>query len=300
MNRFYGTGVAMVTPFDTDGQVDYHGLRNLINYLIDGGVEYLVSIGTTGESATLSKEEKKKVWAFTTEVNNGRVGLVAGIGGNNTHDIVEEVKHFDTTGYDAILSASPYYNKPTQEGIYQHYKAIAEASELPIILYNVPGRTGSNISAETTIRLAYDIKNIIGIKEASGIFDQFNQIMRDKPNDFLFISGDDPVTLPMIALGAVGVISVIGNAIPRQFSDMIRLCLKGDFKTAQKAHSAFIEFTRMMFVEGSPAGVKTALKYLGVCDEGVRLPLVQVSSSLAEKIIKETQKISQQNLTSVS
>ncbi|MDB5135425.1 MAG: 4-hydroxy-tetrahydrodipicolinate synthase [Mucilaginibacter sp.] len=293
MNKFHGTGVAMVTPFDAGGQVDYQGLKKLINYLIDNGIEYLVSLGTTGESATLNQEEKKKIWAFTAEVNNGRVNLIAGIGGNNTHEIVEQVKQFDTTGYDAILSASPYYNKPTQEGIYQHYKAIAEASALPIILYNVPSRTGSNITAETTVRLAQDIKNIIGIKEASGNFDQFNQIMRDKPDDFLFISGDDPVTLPMIALGAVGVISVIGNAIPRQFSDMIRLCLKGNFKAAQKGHSGLIEFTRMMFVEGSPAGVKAALKYLDVCDDGVRLPLVGISSSLTDKIIKETQQITQ-------
>jgi 4-hydroxy-tetrahydrodipicolinate synthase len=293
MDKFHGTGVAMVTPFNAYGQVDYQGLKNLINYLIDNGVDYLVSLGTTGESATLNKEEKKKIWAFTAEVNNGRVSLIAGIGGNNTHEVVEQVKQFDTTGYDAILSASPHYNKPTQEGIYQHYKAIAEASALPIILYNVPSRTGSNITAETTVRLAHDFKNIIGIKEASGNFDQFNQIMRDKPDDFLFISGDDPVTLPMIALGAVGVISVIGNAIPRQFSDMIRLCLKGDFKAAQKGHFNLIEFTRMMFVEGSPAGVKAALKYLNICDDGVRLPLVGVSSSLTDKIIKETQRITQ-------
>jgi 4-hydroxy-tetrahydrodipicolinate synthase len=293
MNKFYGTGVAMVTPFDAEGQVDYPALRNLINYLIDGGVEYLVSLGTTGESVTLNKEEKKKVWAYTAEVNNGRVGLVAGIAGNNTREVVEEVKAFNTKGYDAILSASPNYNKPTQEGIYQHYKAIAEASELPIILYNVPGRTGSNVSAETTVRLAHDIKNIIGIKEASGNFDQLNQIMRDKPEDFLVISGDDPITLPMIALGGNGVISVVGNALPRQFSDMVRLCLKGDYKAARKSHLALVEFARMMFTEGSPAGVKTALKYLGVCSDGVRLPLVQVSSTLAEKIIKETQKITQ-------
>jgi 4-hydroxy-tetrahydrodipicolinate synthase len=293
MNKFYGTGVAMVTPFDTEGQVDYPALRNLINYLIDGGVEYLVSLGTTGESVTLSKEEKKKVWAYTAEVNNGRVGLVAGIAGNNTREVVEEVQAFSTKGYDAILSASPNYNKPTQEGIYQHFKAIAKASELPIILYNVPGRTGSNVSAETTVRLAHDIKNIIGIKEASGNFDQLNQIMRDKPEDFLVISGDDSITLPMIALGGNGVISVVGNALPSQFSDMVRLCLKGDFKAAQKNHFALVEFARMMFTEGSPAGVKTALKYLGVCNDGVRLPLVQVSSTLAEKIIKETQKITQ-------
>lgn len=291
MNRFYGTGVAMVTPFDADGQVDYQALKNLIDHLIDGGVEYLVSLGTTGESVTLSKEEKKKIWAFTAEVNNGRVGLIAGIAGNNTLEVVEEIKKFDTTGYDAILSASPNYNKPTQEGIYQHYKAIAGASALPVILYNVPGRTGSNIAAETTVRLAKDFKNIIGIKEASGNFDQLNQIMRDKPENFLMISGDDPISLPMIALGGVGVISVIGNALPRQFSDMIRLCLQGDFKAAQKGHSSLIEFTRMMFAEGSPAGVKTSLKYLGICGDTVRLPLVQVSAKLAEKIIQETKSL---------
>lgn len=292
MDRFYGTGVAMVTPFGADGQVDYPALSNLINYLIDGGVEYLVSLGTTGESATLSKDEKKKVFAFTAEVNKGRLPLVAGIAGNNTHEVVENIKHFDTTGYDAILSASPYYNKPSQEGIYQHYKAIAEASALPIILYNVPSRTGSNIAAETTIRLAHDFKNIIAIKEASGNFDQINQIMRDKPENFLMISGDDPVSLPMIALGAAGVISVVGNALPRQFSDMIRLCLKGDFKSAQKGHLDVIDFTRMMFAEGSPAGIKTALKQLGICGDTVRLPLVQVSQKLTEKIVLETQRIS--------
>lgn len=297
MNRFYGTGVAMVTPFQTDGQVDYPGLSSLINHLIDGGVEYLVSLGTTGENATLNKDEKKKVFAFTAEVNNGRVPLVAGIAGNNTHEVVNDIRNFDTTGYSAILSASPNYNKPTQEGIYQHYKAIAEASPLPVILYNVPSRTGSNIAAETTVRLAQDFKNIIGIKEASGNFDQLNQIMRDKPEDFLVISGDDPISLPMIALGGVGVISVVANALPRQFSDMIRLCLKGDFKAAQKNHCDFIDFTRMMFAEGSPAGVKTALKYLGVCGDTLRLPLVQVSPNLAEKIILDTQRITSQVLT---
>jgi 4-hydroxy-tetrahydrodipicolinate synthase len=222
---------------------------------------------------------------------NGRVALIAGIGGNNTLEVVEEVKQFDVAGYAAILSASPNYNKPTQEGIYQHYKAIAKASTLPIILYNVPSRTGSNISAQTTVRLAHDFDNIIGIKEASGNFDQFNEIMRDKPDDFLFISGDDPVTLPMIALGAVGVISVVGNALPRQFSDMIRLCLNGDFKAAQKIHSEFIDFTRMMFAEGSPAGVKTALKSLNICGDTVRLPLVDVSKELAAKITSETNRL---------
>jgi 4-hydroxy-tetrahydrodipicolinate synthase len=291
MNKFFGTGVAIITPFQADGQVDYGALEKLINYLIDGGVEYIVSLGTTGESATLSSDERKQVWKFTSKVVNSRVGLVAGIGGNNTLELVEQIKQFDTTGYDAILSASPQYNKPTQEGIYQHYKAIAAVAPLPIILYNVPGRTGSNISAETTVRLAHDFKNIIGIKEASGNFDQLNQIARDKPEEFLLISGDDPISLPMIALGGVGVISVTGNALPRQTSDMIRACLAGDFKLAQKGHSQLIGFTRLMFVEGSPAGVKTALKHLGICGDTVRLPLVQVSSGVADKIAEETKKI---------
>jgi 4-hydroxy-tetrahydrodipicolinate synthase len=292
MNKFHGTGVAIVTPFQADGQVDYDALGKLINYLIDGGVDFIVSLGTTGESATLSNDERKKVWEFTAKAVNGRINLVAGIGGNNTLEVVEQIKTFNTNGYDAILSASPHYNKPKQEGIYQHYKAIAEAAPLPIILYNVPSRTGSNISAETTIRLANDFKNIIGIKEASGNFDQLNQIARDKPEEFLLISGDDPISLPMIALGGVGVISVTGNALPKQVSDMIKTCLAGDFKSAQKAHSQLIDFTRLMFVEGSPAGVKTALKHLGICGDTVRLPLVPVSPTIAEKIKDEIKKIS--------
>ncbi|RYF92546.1 MAG: 4-hydroxy-tetrahydrodipicolinate synthase, partial [Chitinophagaceae bacterium] len=219
--KFHGTGVAMVTPFNADGSVDYNGLKNLINYLIEGKVEYLVSLGTTGEASTLNKEDKKKIWEFTAEINNGRLPLVAGIGGNDTASIVKDVRNFESLGYDAILSASPYYNKPTQEGVYQHYKAISEGSSVPIILYNVPGRTGSNVSPETTCRLANDLKNVIATKEASGSFDQFNQIMRDKPDDFLLISGDDPIAMPMISLGAVGVISVIGNALPKPLSDMI-------------------------------------------------------------------------------
>lgn len=296
MNRFYGTGVAMVTPFQADGQVDYEGLKNLINYLIDGGLEYLVSLGTTGESATLNKQEKRKVFEFTAEIVNKRVPLIAGLAGNNTYEVVEEIRVFNIPGYDAILSASPHYNKPTQEGIYQHYRAIAEVAQLPIILYNVPSRTGSTISAETTLRLAKDFKNIIGIKEASGSFEIFSQIMRDKPEDFVLISGDDAITLPMMALGAVGMISVSGNALPRQTSDMVRLCLQGDYKTAAKLHSSLVEFTRLMFVEGSPAGVKTALKQLGVCGDVVRLPLVQVSSKTAEAIIAETKKIVAQSV----
>jgi 4-hydroxy-tetrahydrodipicolinate synthase len=291
MKKFHGTGVALVTPFNADGSVDYEGLKNLINYLIDGKVEYLVSLGTTGEASTLNKDEKRKIWQFTAEINNGRLPLVAGIGGNDTREITNSVKTFEINGYDAILSASPYYNKPTQEGIYQHYKAISESSSLPVLLYNVPGRTASNVSPETTCRLAVDFKNIIGTKEASGNFDQFNQIMRDKPEGFLLISGDDPVALPMISLGAAGVISVIGNALPGQLSDMIRLCLKGDFKAALPLHLSLVEFTRLMFNEGNPAGVKAALKYFGVCDDNLRLPLVQVSPDLRKAIIAQSKKI---------
>ena len=292
MKKFHGTGVALVTPFSADGSVDYDGLKNLINYLIDGKVEYLVSLGTTGEASTLNKNEKKKIWEFTAEINNGRLPLVAGIGGNNTAELVQEIKSFDVSGYEAILSASPYYNKPTQEGIYQHYGAISEVSVLPVVLYNVPGRTASNISAETTCRLAADFKNIIGIKEASANFDQFNQILRDKPEDFLLISGDDPAALPMIALGAVGVISVIGNALPQQLSDMIRLCLSGNFNAAAPLHLKLVEFTRLMFAEGNPAGVKAALKHFGVCGDRVRLPLVSASENLESLITKEIEKIS--------
>ena len=287
MKKFHGTGVAMVTPFNVDGSVDYNGLKNLINHLIEGKVEYLVSLGTTGEASTLNKDEKKKIWEYTAEVNNGRVPLVAGIGGNDTGLLIQNIKDFESSGYDAILSASPYYNKPTQEGIYQHYKAVSESSPLPIILYNVPGRTASNVSPETTCRLASDFKNIIATKEASGSFEQFNQLMRDKPADFQLISGDDPIAMPMISLGAVGVISVIGNALPKQLSDMIRLCLNGNFAEALPLHLRLIEFTRMMFAEGNPAGVKAALKSLGVCDDNLRLPLVPVTDALRQKIVEE-------------
>jgi 4-hydroxy-tetrahydrodipicolinate synthase len=291
MNRFHGTGVALVTPFNADGSVDYDGLKKLINYQIDGKVEYLVSLGTTGEAATLNKEEKKKIWAYTAEINNGRLPLVAGIGGNYTAEVTEAVREFDRNGYDAILSASPYYNKPTQEGIYQHYKAISEATDLSVFLYNVPGRTASNVSAETTCRLATDCRNIIGIKEASGNFDQFSQIMRDKPADFMLISGDDPVALPMIALGAVGLISVSGNALPLETSEMVRACLRGDFKAAQPLHLQLVEFTRLMFAEGNPAGAKAALKHFGICGDDVRLPLIAGSTGLREAIVSQIAKI---------
>ncbi|HEY0898012.1 MAG TPA: 4-hydroxy-tetrahydrodipicolinate synthase [Sphingobacteriaceae bacterium] len=287
MNKLYGSGVAMVTPFNSDGSVDFNGLANLINYIIDGGVEYLVSLGTTGETATLTKEEKRAVWDFTVETVAGRVPLVAGIGGNDTREVTDTLKSFNSSGFDAILSVSPYYNKPTQEGIYQHYKAVSEASPLPVILYNVPGRTGSNMTADTTLRLAHDFENIIGIKEASANFDQFNKIVKEKPEDFLFISGDDPITLQMIAMGAVGVISVVGNAIPSIFSTMVRMCLDGKFAEALPLHYSLIDITNHFFAEGNPAGVKAALKQLGICGDTLRLPLVNISEGTEQNIARE-------------
>lgn len=291
MNKLYGTGVAIVTPFNTDGTIDFKGLQDLVNYLIEGGVEYLVSLGTTGEASTLTADEKKAVWNATAEAVNKRIPLVAGIGGNSTAEVTASLKNFNTEGFDAVLSVSPYYNKPTQEGIYQHYKAVAEASSLPVILYNVPSRTGSSISAETVLRLANDFKNIIAVKEASGDFNQFNAIMQDKPEDFLFISGDDPITLPMIAMGAAGVISVAGNAFPHIVSSMVRMCLDGKFAEALPLHYSLVNITKLMFAEGNPGGIKAILKQLGICGDAVRLPLVNVSDSTYKAIEKELSKL---------
>ncbi|RZK48325.1 MAG: 4-hydroxy-tetrahydrodipicolinate synthase [Pedobacter sp.] len=291
MNKFQGTGVAMITPFLKDGGVDYAGLKKLINYLIEGGVDYLVSLGTTGETATLSTSEKHQIWEFTAEVNANRVPLVAGIGGNDTREIQNVMKQFDKLGYDAFLSVSPYYSKPNQEGIYQHYKALSEVSPLPIILYNVPGRTGSNMSPETTCRLAHDFNNIIGTKEASGSFDQFNLIMRDKPADFLLISGDDPIALPMLSIGAVGVISVLGNAYPKALSEIINLGLKGNYAEALPNHLRLLEITRLLFTEGNPVGIKATLAEMGICEANLRLPLVAPSAALVRQIKTEMENI---------
>jgi 4-hydroxy-tetrahydrodipicolinate synthase len=292
MSRFLGTGVAMVTPFLQDGEIDFPALEKTIEYLINGKVEYLVVLGTTAESATLTKEEKQKIFEFTAQKVNKRIPLVAGIGGNNTTEIASETSKFNLEGFEAILSVVPFYNKPTQEGIFQHYKTIAEASALPIILYNVPGRTGVTMSAATTLRLANTFKNIIAVKEASGNFDIFNEIAANKPDGFELISGDDPVTLPMIALGAIGIISVIGNAVPLQLSNMVRTCLKQDFKAAQPAHFSMLEFTKLCFVEGNPAGVKAGMQQLGICEDYLRLPLVKVSDETRAKIIVEIKKLS--------
>lgn len=282
-----GAGVALVTPFGPDGAVDFEGLGKLIEYQISQGMDYLVSLGTTGETATLSAAERDAVWQFTTEKVAGRVPLVAGIGGNNTAEIVSQISGFDHPGYLAVLSVSPYYNKPTQEGIYQHYKVLARASALPIILYNVPGRTGSNMEAGTVLRLAREFSNIIAVKEASGNFDQINKLMRDKPAEFLVISGDDPVTLPMMALGAAGVISVVGNIFPSQVADLVRLCAAGRFEQARKIHESLLRITDLCFAEGNPAGVKQALEQMKICGAGLRLPLTGVSHLTAEAIREE-------------
>ncbi|NQX99260.1 MAG: 4-hydroxy-tetrahydrodipicolinate synthase, partial [Flavobacteriales bacterium] len=271
-------------PFNIDKSVDYNSLEKLVNYLIDNGINYLVVQGTTGESVTLTNLEKEETLAFIIKINNGRLPIVLGIGGNCTATVVEAFRNTNVTGVDAILSVSPYYNKPTQEGIYQHYKAIAEVSKLPIILYNVPGRTASNILPETTLRLARDFNNIIAVKEASGSLEQCMEIIKNKPIDFLVISGDDALTLPMIASGGDGVISVLANAFPQGFSDMVSFALNDDIKTARALHYKYFEMIHYLFVEGNPAGVKVALKELDITGDDVRLPLVNVGNETRNKI----------------
>lgn len=284
MNSLYGAGVALVTPFNSDGSIDFEGLSNLIDYQIDGGMDYLVSMGTTGEVATLTKEEKKSILDFTAEKVAGRVPLVAGFGGNNTAELVNEIKTFNNPAYQAILSVSPYYNKPTQEGIYQHYKAVAQATALPIILYNVPGRTGSMITVDTIIRLAKEFENIIGVKEASANFEHFTRIMANKPERFLLISGDDALTLPMMSLGAVGVITVVGNAFPKQTQRLVKHCNEWHYEEARRLHYDLLNIDDLCFIEGNPAGVKEMLQELGVCKNYVRLPLVGVSEDTKQRI----------------
>jgi 4-hydroxy-tetrahydrodipicolinate synthase len=282
--KLTGTGIAIVTPFTSTGDFDWPALENLINFWINNKVEYLVVAGTTGESATLTREEEQVLFDFVKEKTAGRAGLVAGIGGNDTREAVQALTNMKLEGYDAILSVSPYYNKPRQEGIFQHYKAINDAAPLPVIMYNVPGRTGMSVSAETTLRIAENCKNIIATKEASGNFDQLNQIMKNKPEDFMLISGDDGITLPMIALGAKGVISVVANAYPGDFSEMVRLCLAGKFAEALPLHLKYTDVINSMFSEGSPSGVKEYLKQMGLCSTDCRLPVVPVSEKHAAYI----------------
>lgn len=284
MKSFIGTGVALITPFKNDLSVDVEALRNIVKYNIDGGVEYLVVLGTTAETATLSKEEQALVKQTIIEANNGNLPLVLGVGGNNTMDVVSQLTTDNLKGFDALLSVSPYYNKPTQEGIYQHFKMIAEKSPLPIIIYNVPGRTSSNMLPSTVVRLANDFKNIIGIKEAAGDMVQAMELIRNTPNDFLVISGDDIITLPMVLAGGAGVISVIGEAFPKEFSEMVRLGLSRKVDDAYKIHYKLTDAINMIFEQGNPGGVKEVFKHLGLCENYLRLPLVNVNEDLSNRL----------------
>lgn len=279
-----GTGVAIITPFKENESVDFDALGSLIDFIISNGIEYIVSLGTTGETPTLDKQEKADIIHFTFEKVNGRVPVVIGIGGNNTREVVRDVQNYPLEKATAVLSAAPYYNKPSQEGIYQHYKAIAEASPKPIILYNVPGRTGRNMEPYTTIRLAEEVPNVQGIKEAGNSIPQCMQILRDRPDDFLVVSGDDDLVLPELAAGIDGVISVAANCFPQNFSDMVRAGLAGDFKKANQLNYPLIEAYNLLFAENNPAGVKAFLTEMGVIKNVLRLPVVPLSSSIHEKV----------------
>ena len=284
INKLEGTGVAIITPFKKNTDVDFDALSKLIDFIIDNGVEYIVTLGTTGETPTLSKKERSEIAAFTSQKINGRVPLVLGIGGNNTKEVINHFSDFSFENVTAILSSSPSYNKPSQEGIFQHYKMLSDASPLPIIIYNVPGRTGSNIIANTTIRLAKECENIQGIKEASGNMIQGMYILKNRPDDFLVVSGDDHISLPLIACGANGVISVAANSFPRDFSDMVRAALKNDFANAQRLHYKLLEAYDLLFVENNPAGIKAFLYELKLIENELRLPLVPLSTPFHEKV----------------
>ncbi|MBS5612815.1 MAG: 4-hydroxy-tetrahydrodipicolinate synthase [Prevotella buccalis] len=287
---FRGLGVAVVTPFTLDGAVDYPALKRLIRYQLDSGVDFLCILATTGETPCLTLDEKNKITELVKEENKGLVPILKYCGGNNTAQVIEEMKATDWTGIDGILSICPYYNKPSQEGLYQHFKAIASASPLPVVMYNVPGRTGVNMKAETTVRLAHDCENIVGIKEAAGSLEQVDEIIKGKPDRFDIISGDDALTFSMIASGAAGVISVIGNALPREFSRMLRLEFQGEYEAARRIHHMFTELYSLLFVDGNPAGVKALLNDMGYIENVLRLPLVPTTIKTKEKmadILKE-------------
>jgi 4-hydroxy-tetrahydrodipicolinate synthase len=282
--QLQGTGVAIITPFKSTMEVDFDALGKLIDFIIKNGIEYIVTLGTTGETPTLDTEEKFDIINFTYEKVNGRVPVVVGIGGNNTKEVMENLQSYPLEKATAVLSASPYYNKPSQEGIFQHYKNLADASPKPVILYNVPGRTGSNIAAETTLRLANEVDNIMGIKEASGNMIQCMHILRDRPDNFLVVSGDDHITLPLIACGMDGVISVAANCFPYDFSGMVRFCLKGDYASARPLHYKCLEGNDLLFAENNPAGVKAFLFELGIIENVLRLPLVPLSKGVHQKV----------------
>ncbi len=296
MQSLIGTGVALVTPFKKDFSIDFEALHRIVNFSIDGGVEYLVVMGTTAENATLTQTEKEEVINAVININKGRLPLVLGVGGNNTMQVVEELKTRDFSAFEAILSVSPYYNKPTQEGIYQHFKAVAEASPIPVILYNVPGRTSSNMLPSTVIRLAKDFENVVAIKEAAGDVVQAMQLIKNAPKDFLVISGDDMIALPIVLAGGAGVISVIGQGFPKEFSEMIRLGLNKKVNEAFKTQYFLSDCIDMIFEQGNPAGIKQVFQALGIADNTVRLPLVSVDDSLGNRLndfVKQSIKVEQ-------
>lgn len=283
-NIFKGLGIALVTPFSSDGSVDYDVLKNLLDYQLKNGADFFCILATTGETPTLTKDEKQKIKELVVEKVGDKVPILIGCGGNNTADVVNELQTADFSGIDGILGVCPYYNKPSQEGLYQHFKAIAGATNMPVVLYNVPGRTGVNLKAETTVRLARDCENIVAIKEASGSLEQVDEIIKNKPDGFDVISGDDALTFPMIACGAAGVISVIGNALPKEFSRMIRLEMKGEIESARKIHHKFTDLFNLLFVDGNPAGVKAMLHEMGMIENVLRLPLVPTRLTTMQKI----------------
>ncbi|MCI6235009.1 MAG: 4-hydroxy-tetrahydrodipicolinate synthase [Prevotella sp.] len=283
-NIFKGLGIALITPFKSDGSVDYEALERLVNYQIKQGADFFCILATTGETPCLTQDEKIRIKNLVVKIVNGRLPILMGCGGNNTAVVVDEIRQSDWSGIDGILSVCPFYNKPSQDGLYQHFKAIAQVSPLPVVLYNVPGRTGINLKAQTTIRLANDCKNIVAIKEASGSLEQVDEIIKGKPSHFDVISGDDALTFPMIACGAVGVISVIGNALPKEFSRMIRYEFRGEYEPARKIHHRFTELYSLLFVDGNPAGVKALLSEMGMIENNLRLPLVPTRITTKQKM----------------
>jgi len=291
MKKFKGTGVALITPFKNDLSIDFTTLGKVINHVINGSINYIVLMGTTGESSTLSKDEKKALISFAIETIDKRIPLVVGIGGNNTQDVITQIKNTDLRNVDGILSVAPYYNKPTQRGLYEHFKAIATCSPVPVIMYNIPGRTGCNISADTCLQLARDFENIIGVKEASGNMSQIMKILKDKPDNFLVISGDDLLTLPIIAEGGAGVISVIANAYPAEWSEMVNYCLKQNFKAAREIFYRFMIIIELLFADGNPAGIKSVMSIMNLCQNTLRLPLVPVGKETYTMIRKAMENI---------
>jgi len=294
MKKFKGTGVAIVTPFKNDGSIDFAALGRVIDHVISGGVNYIVAMGTTGESVTITKDEKKALISYVIEYIDSRVPLIVGFGGNNTQEVINCIRHSNLSGLDGILSVAPYYNKPNQRGLFQHFKAIATCSSIPVIMYNVPARTCCNITSETTLELAKTCENIVGIKEASGDISQIMRIIKDKPDSFSVISGDDMMTIPLIAAGGSGVISVLANAFPNQCSELVNHALKNNFKTAREIQFRFLEIIELLFIEGNPAGVKAMLNIMSICSNILRLPLVPVSRNTYTRIQKAIEEVNKE------